>query len=55
MTVMVTLVVPFTPAGELFGFVRLPPIFLVWLGQIVVLYIGAAELAKFFLYRPRRT
>ena len=44
--VVVTLILPFTPLGEIFGFSRLPISFLLLIGIIVVVYIVAAEMAK---------
>lgn len=46
-----TLILPFTPVGEIFGFVPLPASFLLMMGLIVVLYILTAELVKKFFYR----
>jgi Mg2+-importing ATPase len=46
-----TLVLPATPLGRLFGFVPLPPIFLLLLGLILCAYVGTAELAKLWFYR----
>ncbi|MEN6620882.1 MAG: magnesium-translocating P-type ATPase [Smithella sp.] len=47
----VTLVLPFTPVSEIFGFVSLPISFLLVMGLIVALYILMAELAKKIFYR----
>jgi Mg2+-importing ATPase len=44
------LALPFTWLGELFGFVALPPAFVLAVGVIVALYVGAAELAKKAFY-----
>jgi len=49
--VLVTLVFPFTPAGEVFGFIPLPVSFLVMMGLIVILYILMAELVKKIFYQ----
>jgi Mg2+-importing ATPase len=46
-----TLVIPFTPLGKIFGFTPLPPLFLLLMGIIVVLYIVTAEVAKKVFYR----
>ena len=42
---------PYTPLGNLFGFVPLPPLFLGLMGLIVLGYIGSAELLKQTFYR----
>jgi len=49
----VALVVPFTPLGRLFGFVRLPLTFYVVLAGLVVLYLGLVEVIKRRFYRQR--
>jgi Mg2+-importing ATPase len=49
--VLVTLILPFTPIGEIFGFVFLPMSFLLMMGLIVVLYILMAELVKKLFYQ----
>jgi Mg2+-importing ATPase len=49
--VMVTLVVPFTPIGQIFGFVPLPVSFLMMMGLIVMLYIVMAEMVKKIFYQ----
>jgi Mg2+-importing ATPase len=49
-----TLVVPFTPLGVVFGFVKLPLSFILLMLVIVALYILAAELAKRVFYRYAR-
>jgi P-type Mg2+ transporter len=46
-----TLLLPYSPLAPLLGFVSLPPIFLVALGPIVVLYVVTAEGAKSVFYR----
>ena len=51
LTVIVTLILPFTPLGEIFGFSRLPISFLLLLGTIVLLYIVTAEMAKAVFYK----
>ena len=45
-----TLLLPFTPVGELFHFVRLPLVFYPSLAAILVAYIAAAEAAKSLFY-----
>ncbi len=47
----VGLVLPFNWLGEVFGFVALPLVFVLALGAIVTLYVGAAEAAKKVFYR----
>jgi P-type Mg2+ transporter len=47
----VTLILPYTPLAKLLGFAPLPLEFLLLLGGILLLYIGAAEVAKKFFYR----
>lgn len=49
--VALTLLLPYTPLARLFGFVPLPPIFLLVLGGIMVCYVAAAETAKTIFYR----
>ncbi len=46
-----TLLLPYSPLAPLLGFVPLPPIFLVALGPIVLLYLGTAEAAKSVFHR----
>lgn len=49
--VLVTLALPFTPLGRLFGFGPIPVSFLLALSVIMVLYISLAEIAKHYFYR----
>ncbi|HVO66298.1 MAG TPA: magnesium-translocating P-type ATPase [Syntrophales bacterium] len=49
--VAATLIFPFTPAGEIFGFIPLSASFLVMMGLIVMLYVLTAELAKKIFYQ----
>jgi P-type Mg2+ transporter len=49
--VSVTIILPFTSLGELFGFVGLSPLFLGAVGLIVLLYIVTAELVKKIFYK----
>ena len=51
LTVIATMILPFTPLGEIFGFTRLPIPFLLLLGVIVILYIVTAEMAKTIFYK----
>jgi Mg2+-importing ATPase len=50
--VATTLIIPFTPLKNPFGFTTLPLIFYLALTGIIVLYIASAEVAKYFFYRP---
>jgi Mg2+-importing ATPase len=50
-TVVVTVALPYTPFGELFGFSRLPISFLLFIAIIVVLYIFSAEVVKKIFYK----
>ncbi len=47
----VTLALPFTPLGAIFGFTPLPPAILIVLGVIILLYMTAAEIVKKIFYR----
>jgi Mg2+-importing ATPase len=51
LTVSFVLVLPFLPFAGLFGFVRLPLSFYVWMLMIVIAYVISAELAKKWFYR----
>ncbi|HTP41533.1 MAG TPA: HAD-IC family P-type ATPase, partial [Nitrospiria bacterium] len=51
LTVAATLLLPFTPAGRLFGFVPLPLSYLLVMGFIVLAYVLVAEIAKRLFYR----
>jgi hypothetical protein len=46
-----TLLLPYSPLAPLLGLVPLPPVFLVALGPIVLLYVVAAKAAKSVFYR----
>ncbi len=46
LVVLAGLIVPFTPFAGILGFVRLPPLFLLVIGIIVIAYMLAAELVK---------
>lgn len=48
--VVLTLLLPFTQLGHLFGFAPLPPAYLGTVALLIVLYIGAAEFAKRAFY-----
>jgi P-type Mg2+ transporter len=49
--VVVTLILPFTPVAEIFGFSPLPSSFLLLIGLIVLSYIVTAEMAKRVFYK----
>ena len=51
LVVMATVALPYSALGRLFGFVALPPLFLLCLAVILVLYILSAEMAKRWFYR----
>jgi Mg2+-importing ATPase len=46
LVVLAGLIVPFTPFAGILGFVRLPPLFLLVIGIIVIAYMLAAEMVK---------
>ena len=48
---VVTLILPFTKLGEIFGFSWLPLLFLVLIGIIILFYIIAAEVVKTIFYK----
>jgi len=50
-TVVLTLILPFTPLGLIFGFRPLPMSFLLLVAVIVTGYIISAEVAKTIFYR----
>jgi Mg2+-importing ATPase len=49
--VLVTLIFPFTPLGQVFGFRELPISFSLLIGVIIMAYIVTAEVAKREFYR----
>jgi len=49
--VVVTLSVPFTPLGKLFGLSQLPMAFPLLIGSIVILYVITAEMVKTVFYK----
>lgn len=49
--VALTLLLPFTPPGRIFGFGPVPLVFVLAMGGLMALYIGAAEVTKHFFYR----
>ena len=46
-----TIFLPYTPLGTLFGFVPLPPLFLLLLLAITAAYLVASELVKGWFFR----
>jgi len=50
-TIIVTLILPFTPLGVIFGFSSLPISFLLLVGVIVMGYIISAEITKMIFYK----
>jgi Mg2+-importing ATPase len=52
--VAVTLILPFTPLAEMFGFSPLPVSFLLLIGVVVLLYIITAEFVKTVFYKKVR-
>lgn len=48
---LITLVIPYLPFANLFGFVPLPPMLMVTLIGLTGLYVACAEIAKKFFYR----
>jgi len=51
--VAVALILPFTPLGALFGFVKLPFMFYLALAGLVALYLALVEIIKRRFYKPR--
>ena len=51
LTVIGTVVLPFTPLGAIFGFGELPILFLLPIAVIVMLYIFSAEMVKTVFYK----
>jgi Mg2+-importing ATPase len=45
-----TVIIPFTPLGKIFGFVPLPPIFLLLVMMIIAVYMMLAEITKKIFY-----
>ena len=48
---VLAIVLPFTRVGDVFGFVSLPPTFLLILVGFIVAYLGLVELMKIWFYR----
>jgi P-type Mg2+ transporter len=51
LVIIATVLFAFTPAGRIFGFEPLPPLFIAILTGILILYIFAVEIAKNIFYR----
>ena len=51
LVVALTVALPWTPLGHLFGFVPLPARFLPILALLVLAYVASAEMAKGWFYR----
>jgi P-type Mg2+ transporter len=51
LVIIVTVILPFTLVGEIFGFTRLPMSFFVLIGIITMAYIITAEIAKTVFYK----
>ena len=51
LVVIVTVILPFTPLGEIFGFSPLQIAFLLFIGIILIGYVVTAELAKAMFYK----
>jgi Mg2+-importing ATPase len=45
------ILIPYTPIGEIFGFVGVPLVYLLIIGLIVLAYISVAEMVKMRFYR----
>jgi Mg2+-importing ATPase len=48
---LAALILPYTPLAGLLGFVRLPPLFLLAVAAIVVVYFAAAEVTKRWFFK----
>jgi len=51
LVIVVTLLLPYTPLTSILGFTRLPLLFLLLIGLILVIYVLAAEFTKRIFYR----
>jgi Mg2+-importing ATPase len=54
LVVCVTVALPYTPLGQIFGFAPLPALFLGLMALIVLIYVGSAELLKRAFYRRHK-
>jgi Mg2+-importing ATPase len=50
-TILLVILIPYTPLGEIFGFVGVPLTYLLVIGLIVLLYISIAEIVKSRFYK----
>ncbi len=53
-SVVLVLLIPYSPAAEVLGLEAPSPVFLGLLGLVTIFYVFVAELAKHFFYRPVR-
>jgi Mg2+-importing ATPase len=49
--IVLVILIPYTPIGEIFGFVGVPLVYLLIIGLIVLAYISVAEMVKMRFYR----
>ena len=47
----ITVILPFTPLAQIFGFIALPPLYLYAVGVIILIYVITAELVKKIFYK----
>ena len=52
---ILAIILPFTVVGKFFGFVALPPTFLLMLIAFIIVYLGLVELMKIWFYRRYAT
>jgi Mg2+-importing ATPase len=55
LTILVTLILPYSPLGKTLGFAPLPVPYLLALGGVTTLYVLFTEITKQFFYQRRRT
>ncbi len=55
LVVAITLALPYSPFNRLLGFVPLPPVILIAIAGIIVIYVLTAEVGKHFFYRCYKT
>ncbi|MDB5110921.1 MAG: magnesium-translocating P-type ATPase [Mucilaginibacter sp.] len=51
LVLLMVLALPLTPVAVWFGFTRLPLAYYGWMLLIIILYLGSAEMAKYWFYR----
>jgi len=51
LVVIVTVIFPLTPLGQVFGFSQLPILFSLLIGIVIMAYIVTAEVAKTIFYK----